>query len=89
MDHNRHEEMGKIQIQRLESVSANTDKEFMKNLCERIEEKIDGFANENLDHAVDAIVLLWKLPRGNGCSPTEFPETVGHVRPLTSMTSRC
>jgi len=54
----------------------------MKHLRERIEDKVDSFSNGDLDHAVDAVVLLWKLSR-----ESVRPDTVAPVRLLTSPSS--
>ena len=79
----RYEEIRKIQVQRLASDLVRANEESMKHLHEEIEEKVDSFSNGDLDHAVDAIVLLWKLSR-EGVPPA----TVASVRFLNSSFSQ-
>ena len=52
-----------MQAEHLVSVIYSADKESAKNLCDRVDEKVESFANGNLDRAVDAITLLWKLSK--------------------------
>ena len=54
-----------MQTEHLVSVVSGADSKSAKALCEKIDEKVDSFANGNLNHAVDAITLLWKLSRGD------------------------
>ena len=52
-----------MQTEHLVSVVSRADSESAKALCGKIDEKVDSFANGDLNHAVDAITLLWKLSR--------------------------
>jgi len=57
-----------MQTQYLEMVIFRADNESMETLCEKIDEKVDSYANGDLDHAVDAMTLLWKLSKGDSSS---------------------
>lgn len=81
MGQTRYEEIRKIQVRRLASVLAGVNEESAKRLCEKVEEKVESFANGDLDHAVDATVLLWKLSREDTRPPTT---STGRVRLLIS-----
>ena len=48
------------------------------DLRERINEKVDSYANGESDHATGAMVLLWELSRG-GSFPTQGQYTPGSV----------
>ena len=52
-----------MQTEHLVSLASGADDEFGKILWERIDEKVESYANGDLDHAVDAITLLWKLSK--------------------------
>ena len=54
-----------MQVEHLVSMVSGADSKSAKNLCEKIDEKVDSYANGDLDHAVDAITLLWKLSKGD------------------------
>jgi len=62
-----------MQAGHLVTVVSGADKESANELWGRIDEKVDSFANGDLDHAVDAIILLWKLSKGDRRSPPLSP----------------
>ena len=67
-----------MHVNHLASILSRADEDSAKLLCERIDEKIDYYASGALDHAVDAITLLWKLSKASGrplpVAPDEKPE---------------
>ena len=63
------------------------EEKFAKDLCDKIDEKIDRYANGDLDHAVDVITLLWKLSKAGEHEPKLRPFAF-LVSPLTSLFSR-
>jgi len=54
-----------MQTEHLVSVVSRANNESAETLCEKIDEKVDSYANGDLDHAVDVITLLWKLSKGD------------------------
>ena len=75
----RHKNVGIMQARRLVSVVSGTDKESVRELCDRIDEKVDSYANGDLDHAVNAVTLLWKLSKGDKRSPPLSPVATNSV----------
>ena len=75
-----------MQAGHLVLVMSGADKESAKKLCDRIDERVDIYANGDLDHAVDAITLLWKLSKGDMHSPPVPPVATNSVSqpPLTA-----
>ena len=75
----------------LASTLYGKDEMFAKNLCCKIDEKIDCFANGDLDHAANVIALLWKLSKAGkhtpGVPPLEFDFNLDDVSPLTLSSS--
>jgi len=68
-----------MQAEHLVSVVYNADKESAKKLCDRVDEKVDSYANGDLDRAVDAITLLWKLSKEGGRSTPASPAVINSV----------
>lgn len=78
-----------IQAQRLVSVCAGPDKELAERLFGEVEKKASGYANGDLDHAMDTIVLLWKLPREGSYSPINpSSDKTDNVRPPMLFSSK-
>ena len=75
-----------MQVNHLVSVLSSTNEESATKLCEKIDERIDSYASGDLDHAVGAITLLWKLSKGDGPSPASPAATssVSHSTPAFS-----
>jgi len=103
MDIIRYKSIETMQAEHLVSVVYSADKESAKNLCDRIDEKVESFANGDLDRAVDAITLLWKLSKeGRRSSPvspvvtnsfgqpslTTNPSTHRQVQPTPDLANR-
>ena len=65
----RYEDIRAMQVNHLVLVLSRADEESGKILCERIDEKIDGYASGDLDHAADAITHMWKLSKVGRPSP--------------------
>jgi len=68
-----------MQAEHLVSVVSSADKESAKNMCDRIDERVDSYANGDLDRAVDAITLLWKLSKEGRRSSPVFPVATNSV----------
>ena len=64
-----------MQANHLASILSRADEESAKDLCERINEKIDRYSNGELDHAMDAVSLLWKLSMAAEAPPAPEPDT--------------
>jgi len=79
MDITRHKNVGIMQAGHLVSVVSGTDKESATELRDRIDEKVDSYANGDLDHAVDAVTLLWKLSKGDKRPPPLSPVATSSV----------
>ncbi|KAF9785363.1 hypothetical protein BJ322DRAFT_827251 [Thelephora terrestris] len=60
----RHQEVRIMHANHLTSVLSRANEESAQDLWDQIEEKIDCYINGDLDHAVDAVILLWKLSKG-------------------------
>jgi hypothetical protein len=67
-----------MQVAHLASVTSVANKNA-KTLCDKIDEKVDNYANGDLDHAVDGIIHLWKLSKGDGRSSPVFLVTTNSV----------
>lgn len=76
-------------VNHLASVLSGANEDSAKDLCGRIDEKIDSYANGDLDHAVDAITLLWQLAKAGGPSPpVPVPsDEISEVSPLIPLFS--
>ena len=74
-------------VNHLGSVLPQAHKDFPKDVWKKFNDKIDSYANGDLDHAVDTMALLWKLSKARGSplpgSPDE--DEVSHVSPLTPL----
>ena len=59
------------------------DEETTRNLCDKIDEKVDAYASGDLKHAVDTVSLLWEVSKkGKGQVPTSPAQsTKTSVRP--------
>ncbi|KAF9785366.1 hypothetical protein BJ322DRAFT_827295 [Thelephora terrestris] len=65
-----HEEVRTIYATHLASVLSRAEEKSVQGLWVKVDEKIGRYINGNLDHAVDATTLLWKLSKGNvNCPP--------------------
>ena len=79
-------DVGTLHFDRLASILSGTDEKSAKNLCDEIDEKIDRYANGDLDHAADVMTLLWKLskaggqaPKSSSCSTSNDSESVSSL----------
>lgn len=53
-----------MQVDHLVSaIRFGVNEEVTKSLYERIDEKVDAYANGNLDHAAEAMSLLWEASK--------------------------
>ena len=59
----------------------------MKDAWEKLNNKIDCYADGDLDHTVDTMTLLWKHSMARGPPPSGGPDEdmVSHISPLTSF----
>ena len=80
-DTNRYEDVRAVHVNQLALVLSRADENYAKTLCEKIDEKIDCFANGDLDHAEDAITHLFKLSKAGGQSTLVPPDEVFPVSP--------
>ena len=75
----------------LASILYGKDEMSAMNLFCKIDEKIDRFANGELDHAANMITLLWKLSKAGKHTPgvpfLEFDFNLDDVSPLTFFSS--
>jgi len=65
----RHEEVRTIQVNYLVSVWFGEDGKPVEGLGEKIDEKVDSYANGESDHAMETMALLWEILRGGEGSP--------------------
>ena len=61
-----------MHVNHLVLVLSRANEQSAKTLCERIDEKVDCYANGDLDHAADAITHLWKLSKVGRPSPLDL-----------------
>ena len=59
----RYDEVRTAQVDHLASVRFGVDEKITKNLCEKIDEKVDAYANGDLDHAAETMSLLWEVSK--------------------------
>ena len=58
-----------------------------KNLCCKIDDKIDRFANGELDHASNVTTLLWKLSKAGKHTPrVSLPEVDFNLDDVSLLT---
>lgn len=82
----RYDEVRIAQVNHLASVRFGVDEKITKNLCEMIDEKVDAYANGDLDHAAETMSLLWEVSKDRHIVPAA--QTVGtSVRPPPLLSS--
>ena len=86
-DANSYENVRTLYFDHLASMLSGKDEESAKVLCDKIDEKIDRYANGDLDHAVDVITLVWKFSKAGGHEP-KLCSFAFLVSSLTSLFSR-
>lgn len=72
-----------MQVNHLASVRFGVNEETTKNLCDKIDEKVEAYATGDLKHAADAMSLLWEVSK-KGRRPGPVPisqSTSASVRP--------
>ena len=79
-----------MQINHLASARLGVNDEITKNLCDKIDEKVEAYAAGDLKHASDAMSLLWEVSKkGKRPAPLAIPASAGtSVRPLSVVPSR-
>ncbi|KAF9785359.1 hypothetical protein BJ322DRAFT_826989 [Thelephora terrestris] len=82
----KYEVVRNMHVNHLVSVLFRADKGSAGPLYGKIDEKIDRYANGDLDHAADVITDLWKLSKANEGSPPVLPDEVPPVSPQISPT---
>ena len=82
MDTNSYEQVRILCGNHLALVLSRADKNTAQDLWDKIDEKIDCYLNGNLDHAVNATTLLWKLSKG-GVNYSGAPPTT--INPVSSI----
>lgn len=76
VNQSRYNQVRLIQVNHLASARFGVSEEITKNLCDKIDEKVDAYSAGDLKHAVDAMSLLWevskksKRPSPNTLSPS-------------------
>ncbi|KAF9645618.1 hypothetical protein BDM02DRAFT_3271586 [Thelephora ganbajun] len=86
----KYEDIRTMQVNHLASVLSSADEVSAKDLCGKVDEMVDNYANGDLDHAMDAIILLWKLAKEPRRSPPASPVARSSVRPTSGPANqRC
>ena len=85
---NSYEDVRTMLVNHLQSVSSRANGDSAKDLWGKIDEKIDCYANGDLDHAVDTITLLWRISKSDGQSPPTPSPQEANVSSLTSLSYR-
>ena len=73
-----------MQVDHLASVRFGGGEKVTKDLCDRIDEKVDAYVTGDLGHAVEATLLLWEASKKTQCSApvpqstsaSGFPESI-------------
>ena len=60
----------------------------MRNLCDRIDEKVDAYANGDLGHAAEAVCLLWEVSKKRRHTGPVFRAASNSVRLTLLVSSR-
>jgi len=81
---NRYQEVRTVQVIHLASVWFRGGEESAERLGERIDEKVDSYANGELDHAMEAMTFLWELSRKGDESSVPSPIPVLEATPPVS-----
>lgn len=85
---NRYQEVRTAQVNYLASIWFRGDEEPAEGLGKRIDKKVDSYANGELDHAMEAMTLLWELSREDGdLPPIPAPPADYFVRQLPPVSS--
>lgn len=67
---NSYEEFRIMHTHRLVSDLSHADEKSAEDMCAKIDGRIDRYSNGDLDYAVDAVTLLWKLSMAAGSPPS-------------------
>jgi len=65
----RYDEVRVTQVDHLASVRFDRNEETTKNLCDKINEKVDAYANGDLRHATEVVSLLWEVSKKRRHTP--------------------
>jgi hypothetical protein len=82
-----HEEVRTMYATHLASVLSRAEEKSAQGLWVKVDEKIGRYINGNLDHAMDATTLLWKLSKGNVNCPPVTPAAASPVSSIISSLS--
>ncbi|KAF9645620.1 hypothetical protein BDM02DRAFT_3262815 [Thelephora ganbajun] len=72
----KYQEVRTVQVKHLASVWFRGDEESAEGLGEKIDEKIESYANGQLDYAMEAMTLLWELSRGHEDPLEDLPQRI-------------
>ena len=76
-----------MHVTRLASLLSPANESSVKDICDKLDEKIDCYVNGELDHAADAVSLLWKFSRGPVPAAPDSPglSPISHVSSAISF----
>jgi len=83
----RYDEIRTIQVNHLASVRFGADEGDTKNLCDKIDEKVDAYAGGNLGHAAEAVSLLWEASQKDKPPGSAARNMNSFVCPTLSLSS--
>lgn len=79
----KYDEARVMQINHLVSIPMRSDKNLTKQLCDKVDEKVDVYAAADLEHAAEAVSLLWEVSNNDECQPPE-PKGSSKSRPVAT-----
>lgn len=60
-----------MQVDHLASTRIGGDKDITKQLCDKIDEKVDAYVAGELKHAAEAMSLLWEVSKRDKYSASD------------------
>ena len=69
----------RVQVSQLASLWLRGDEESAQSIGQRADEKIDSYANGELDHAMEAMTLLWEHSRRLHSNPLRAQDIPGVI----------
>ena len=78
----------RVQVSQLASLWLRGDEESAQSIGQRADEKIDSYANGELDHAMEAMTLLWEHSRRLDSNPLRAQDIPVSLLSLVCLNNR-
>lgn len=82
----KYQEVRTTQVNHLASTWFRGDEDVAKRIGEKVDKKIDGYVNGEIDHAMETMALLWELSRGKKTASGTPEGTAPRAAPVFSDT---